>query len=45
MRKLIDIKGEILEEGSVANKLSKMASKDGKNLKYYIETLLEKHVK
>lgn len=45
MKKLIDIKGKLDEKGSVAYKLSVMSAKAGKNLKYYIETLLEQHVK
>ena len=45
MKKLIDIRGELNEKGTVAYKLSVKAAKDGKNLKYYIESVLEKLVK
>lgn len=45
MEKIISIKGKVAEKGTVAYKLSVMAAIDGKNLKYYIETLLTNHVK
>jgi hypothetical protein len=41
MRKLIDIKGELTVKNSVAWKLLQKASKEGKNLKNYIEEKLE----
>ena len=41
MRKLIDIKGELTEKDSVAWKLLQKASKEGKNLKNYIEEKLK----
>ena len=44
MKKLIDIKGELDEKGSVAHRLALKATEVGKNLKNYIETLLENHV-
>ena len=45
MRKLIDIKGELNEKGSLVYTLSVMAVKDGKSLKIYIEDILENHIK
>jgi hypothetical protein len=45
MNKIISIKGELDKKGTVAYKLAVMAAKDGKNLKYYIESILENHVK
>ena len=41
MRKLIDIKGDTKEKNSVAWKLLQKASKEGKNLKNYIEGKIE----
>jgi lambda repressor-like predicted transcriptional regulator len=41
MRKLIDIKGKLEEKGSTANRLSVKAALEGKNLKNYIEEILE----
>tara|TARA_R110000851_G_scaffold148191_1_gene288528 strand:+ start:686 stop:838 length:153 start_codon:yes stop_codon:yes gene_type:complete len=40
MRKLIDVPGELKEEGTIANKLNVMAAKEGKDLKNYIQDLL-----
>lgn len=45
MQKTITIRGELNQKGSIAHKLAVQAAKDGKNLKFYIETLLERHVK
>lgn len=42
MNKLITIPGELTEEGSVANKLSIKAAKEGIDLKNYIQNLLIK---
>lgn len=44
LKKLIDIPGDIDNNGSVAYKLNVIAAKAGSNLKNYIEDLLIKHV-
>jgi hypothetical protein len=42
MRKLIDIKGDTKQKNSVAWKLLQKASKEGKDLKNFIQDELEK---
>ena len=41
MRKIITLKGELTEKNSIAWKLAQKATKEGKNLKNYIEEKLE----
>lgn len=42
MRKIITLKGELKEKGSIAWKLAQKAAKEGKDLKNYIQDELEK---
>ena len=45
MRKLIEIKGELKDKGSTANKLGVMAAQQGVSLSKYITELFCEHVK
>ena len=45
MKKVIEIKGELKEKGSTANKLGVKAAEQGVSLSKYIKDLLCNHVK
>tara|TARA_R110000822_G_scaffold273025_2_gene395546 strand:+ start:1825 stop:1971 length:147 start_codon:yes stop_codon:yes gene_type:complete len=45
MKKVIEIKGELKDKGSTANKLGVMAAQQGVSLSKYITELFCEHVK